>query len=63
MTPARKHSGETLRASKYSHRLKRAEYALPSETNSTWHSREPYGDKHWAAVAWMYEDEDHSTAC
>lgn len=26
-TPARKHFGETLRASKYSHRLKRAEYA------------------------------------
>ena len=57
--PARKHFGETLRASKYSHRLKRAEYALPSKTNSTWIPRDVYGEEHWAAVAWMHEDEEH----
>jgi hypothetical protein len=30
-----KHFGETWRASKYSHRLKRDEYAQPNKTNST----------------------------
>lgn len=36
-----KHFGETLRASKYSHRLKRDEYAQPNKTNSTWLPRPP----------------------
>ncbi|WP_142061276.1 GIY-YIG nuclease family protein [Pseudarthrobacter sp. B4EP4b] len=53
------HFGERLRASKYSHRLKRDEYALPNKTNSSWFPREMYGEAMWASQAWMYEDEDH----
>lgn len=48
-----------MRASKYSHRLKRDEYALPNKTNSTWVRREMCGEEWWAATAWMYEDEEH----
>jgi hypothetical protein len=53
------HFGERLRASKYSHRLKRDEYALPNKANSSWYPREMYGEAMWAAQSWMYEDEDH----
>lgn len=54
-----KHFGETLRASKYSHRLKRHEYALPNKKNTLWRPREDCSEAAWAAEAWMYEDEDH----
>jgi hypothetical protein len=54
-----KHFGETLRASKYSHRLKRDEYAQPNKLNSTRLPREFFTDEQWAAQDWMYEDEDH----
>lgn len=57
--PPVKHFGETLRASRYSHRLKRDEYALPNKTNTTWLPREMCSEEQWAAHAWMYEDEDH----
>lgn len=54
-----KHFGETLRASKYSYRLKRDEYAQPNKTNTTWLPREMYTDEQWAAQDWMYEDAEH----
>lgn len=57
--PTRKHFGETLRASKYSHRLKRDEYALPNKTNTTRLPREYFTEEQWEAHAWMYEDDDH----
>lgn len=37
-----KHFGETLRASKYSQRLARDEYALVNKKNSTWIPPETY---------------------
>jgi hypothetical protein len=57
--PRLKHFGETLRASKYSHRLIRDEYALPNKKNSTWVPPETYTEEQWAARSWMYEDEGH----
>jgi hypothetical protein len=54
-----KHFGETLRVSKYNHRLKRHEYALPNKTNTTWLPPEMYTEEHWAALGWMYEDDEH----
>lgn len=59
-TPARKHFGETLRASKYSHRLTRDEYALVNKRNSTRPPREYCTDAEWEADAWAFEDEDHT---
>lgn len=52
------HFGESLRASKYSLRLTRDEYALVNKTSSIRLPREVYSDEMWAAVAWAYEDED-----
>jgi hypothetical protein len=58
--PPRKHFGETLRASKYSHRLTRNEYALVNKRNSTRPPREYCTDAEWEADAWAFEDEDHT---
>lgn len=58
-TPPRKHFGETLRASKYGHRLVRGEYALVNKRRSTRLARELYTDAAWEAEAWAFEDEDH----
>lgn len=59
-TPPRKHFGETLRASKYSHRLTRDEYAVVNKRNSTGLPREYCTDAQWEADAWAFEDEDHT---
>lgn len=59
-TPPPKHFGETLRASKYGHRLTRDQYALANKKPSTRFPREMYTDAHWAAEAWAFEDEDHT---
>lgn len=55
-----KHFGESLRASRYSHRLVREEYALPSKKSSSRFPREMYSDAQWAAEAWAFEDEGHT---
>jgi hypothetical protein len=59
-TPPVKHFDETLRASKYSNRLTRDEYALMSRKPSTRFPRETYSDAQWEAEAWAFEDEDHT---
>ncbi len=55
-----KHFGETLRASKYSHRLTRDEYALVNKTSSTRVPREMYSCEMWASLNWADEDEEHT---
>ena len=57
--PAR-HFGETLRASKYSFRLVRDEYALINRKPSTRLPRDLCSDALWAAQDWAFEDEDHT---
>lgn len=58
-TPPRKHCGETLRTSRYGHRLIRDEYALVNKRRSTRLPRELYTDAAWEDEAWAFEDEDH----
>ncbi|MCP1415430.1 GIY-YIG nuclease family protein [Paenarthrobacter sp. A20] len=58
-TPPRKHFGETLRTSRYGHRLIRDEYALVNKRRSTRLPRELYTDAAWEDEAWAFEDEDH----
>jgi hypothetical protein len=58
--PRVKHFGETLRASRYGHRLTRDQYALVNKKPSSRFPREMYTDELWAAMAWMYEDEAHT---
>lgn len=55
-----KHFGETLRASKYSYRLKRAEYALISRKPTAKRPRYEYSAEEWEAEAWAFEDEAHT---
>lgn len=54
------HLGELIRPGKYGHRLTREMYALVNKTSSTKLPREMYSDDRWAALAWAYEDEDHT---
>lgn len=54
-----KHFGETLRASRYSYRCKRHEYAQPNKTNTLWTQREDCTEEQWAAEAWKFEDDEH----
>jgi hypothetical protein len=54
------HLGETLRASKYSFRLVRDEYALVNRKPSTRLPRALYSDALWAAQDWAFEDEDRT---
>jgi hypothetical protein len=54
------HFGELMRPGKYGHRLTREMYAQVNKTSSTRVPRETYSDELWAAVAWAYEDEDHT---
>lgn len=55
-----KHFGETLRASKYGNRLTREHYALVNKKPSTRSARETYSNERWAALAWRYEDDNHT---
>lgn len=55
-----KHFGETLRASSYSHRLKRAEYAIISRKPTARRPRYEYSAEAWEAEAWAFEDEAHT---
>lgn len=59
-TPARKHFGETLRASKYSHRLTRDEYALVNKRNSIRPPREYCTDAEWEGDVRAFEDQDQT---
>lgn len=55
-----KHFGETLRASKYSYRLKRAEYAIVNRKPTAKQPRHEYSAEEWEAEAWAFEDEAHT---
>lgn len=54
------HLGETLRASKYSFRLVRDEYALVNRKPSTRLPRALYRNALWEAQDWAFGDEDHT---
>lgn len=54
------HFGERLRASKYSYRLVRDEYALVNRKPSITLPRALYSDALWESQAWAFEDAEHT---
>jgi hypothetical protein len=55
------HLGETVRPGKYGYRLTRKLYALPNKRPSVGARREDVSEEQWAADAWAYEDDAHTS--
>lgn len=58
--PACEHFGESLRGSKFGHRMTRAMYAYPNRSPKERPNRERLGEALWEGTAWVYRDEDHT---